>query len=160
MDAEALPAAVVEGIKKEKVDLDSPATTLTLIKLNAVVGVKGSFNSDGSLKSVGLTCAVCHSTVDDSFAPGIGRRLDGRADVVRIEPSSQADVPATPRSTADSSRFAALPRCPDSIAYGGAWMRQGTQVEFISVSDASASLPVRAGDPVVAPGAAPQAQAR
>ncbi|HEY3053717.1 MAG TPA: hypothetical protein VGK04_10070, partial [Thermoanaerobaculia bacterium] len=54
-----------------------PATTLTLIKLNAVVGVQGKFNADGSLKSIGLTCAVCHSTVDDSFSPGIGRRLDG-----------------------------------------------------------------------------------
>lgn len=79
VDAEALPAAVVDGIRKGTIDLDSPATTLTLIKLNAVVGIKGSFNADGSLKSVGLTCAVCHSTVDDSFAPGIGRRLDGWA---------------------------------------------------------------------------------
>jgi cytochrome c5 len=51
--------------------------TLTLLKLNAVVGVKGYFDPGGSLSSVGLTCAVCHSTVDDSFAPGIGRRLDG-----------------------------------------------------------------------------------
>lgn len=79
VDAAALPAAVVEGIKAGKVNLDDPATTLTLIKLNAVVGVQGKFNADGSLKSVGLTCAVCHSTVDDSFAPGIGRRLDGWA---------------------------------------------------------------------------------
>ncbi len=77
VDAAALPAAVVDGIKKGKVDLDDPATTLTLIKLNAVVGVQGKLNADGSLKSIGLTCAVCHSTVDDSFAPGIGRRLDG-----------------------------------------------------------------------------------
>jgi hypothetical protein len=79
VDAAALPPAVVDGIKKGKVDLDDPATTLTLIKLNAVVGVQGKLNVDGSLKSIGLTCAVCHSTVDDSFAPGIGRRLDGWA---------------------------------------------------------------------------------
>ncbi|MEO8035636.1 MAG: di-heme oxidoredictase family protein [Acidobacteriota bacterium] len=79
VDSAALPAAVVDGIKKGKVDLDDPATTLTLIKLNAVLGVQGKFNADGSLKSIGLTCAVCHSTVDDSFAPGIGRRLDGWA---------------------------------------------------------------------------------
>ncbi len=79
VDASALPAAVVDGIKKGKVDLDDPATTLTLIKLNAVVGVQGKLNTDGSLKSIGLTCAVCHSTVDDSFAAGIGRRLDGWA---------------------------------------------------------------------------------
>ncbi|MGZ4809348.1 MAG: hypothetical protein ACXV7D_08460, partial [Thermoanaerobaculia bacterium] len=79
VDAEALPASVVAAIKDGKVDLDDPATTLTLIKLNSVIGVKGTFNADGSLHSVGLTCAVCHSTVDDSFAPGIGRRLDGWA---------------------------------------------------------------------------------
>jgi hypothetical protein len=59
------------------VNLDDPAVTLTLLKLNAVVGVKGFFNKNGSLDSVGITCAVCHSTVDDSFAPGIGKRLDG-----------------------------------------------------------------------------------
>ena len=77
VDSALLPAAVVDAIKKGKVDLDSPKTTLALLKLNAVVGVKGFFNKKGTLSSVGLTCAVCHSTVDNSFAPGIGRRLDG-----------------------------------------------------------------------------------
>jgi hypothetical protein len=77
VDAAALPRAVVQAIKQGKVDLSSPKTTLALIKLNAVVGVKGFFNAKGTLRSVGLTCAVCHSTVDDSFAKGIGRRLDG-----------------------------------------------------------------------------------
>jgi len=57
--------------------LDDPATTLALISLNSVLGVKGTFNRDGSLRAVGLSCAVCHSTVDDAFAPGIGHRLDG-----------------------------------------------------------------------------------
>jgi len=53
-----------------------PATTLELLKLNAVVGVKGNFNQSGSLQSIGITCASCHSTVDNSFAPDIGKRLD------------------------------------------------------------------------------------
>ena len=79
VDAAALPPAVVKAIKKGKVDLDSPKTTLALLKLNAVVGVRGFFNRKGTLRTVGLTCAVCHSTVDDSFAKGIGRRLDGWA---------------------------------------------------------------------------------
>lgn len=79
LDMDALPADVVEKIKKGEVDLDDPATTLALINLNSVLGVKGTFNKDGSLKSVGLSCAVCHSTVDDAFAPGIGHRLDGWA---------------------------------------------------------------------------------
>jgi hypothetical protein len=78
VDSTALPRPVVRAIRKGKVDLDDPATTLALLKLNAVVGVKGSFKHDGTLKSVGLTCAVCHSTVDNSFAKGIGKRLDGR----------------------------------------------------------------------------------
>ena len=77
VDAEALPAALVEQIKAGKVDLDDPATTLALLKLNSVIGVTGFFDSAGRLRSLGIQCAICHSTVDDSFAPGIGKRLDG-----------------------------------------------------------------------------------
>src|SRR5215813_3310003 len=79
VDMDALPADLVEKIKKNEVNLDDPATTLALIKLDSVLGLKGTFNQDGSLKSIGLSCAVCHSTVDDAFAPGIGHRLDGWA---------------------------------------------------------------------------------
>src|SRR5688572_26962415 len=60
-----------------KVDMEALPPTLALIKLDSVLGVKGTIYPNGSLKAVGLTCAVCHSTVDDAFAPGIGRRLDG-----------------------------------------------------------------------------------
>jgi hypothetical protein len=77
VDVDALPRAVRSALRAGKVNLDSPATTLTLLKLNAVVGVRGHFNRSGTLSSVGLTCAVCHSTVNNSLAPGIGRRLDG-----------------------------------------------------------------------------------
>src|SRR5512134_1625945 len=79
VDVEALPRALQNQIKQGKVDLEDPAVTLALLQLDAVVGVSGFFNDDGSLSSVGITCALCHSTVDDSFAPGIGRRLDGWA---------------------------------------------------------------------------------
>ena len=79
VDSARLPKRLVASIKAGKVDLDSPATTLALMKLNAVVGIKGFFNRGGSLTSIGTTCALCHSTVDDSFAPGIGKRLDGWA---------------------------------------------------------------------------------
>jgi len=80
VDAEALPAAVVQGIQNGSIDLHSPATTIALLKLDAVVGLKGtveSVNGLDVLTRVGVTCALCHSTVDDSFAPGIGKRLDG-----------------------------------------------------------------------------------
>jgi hypothetical protein len=77
VDVDALPRAVRSALRAGKVNLNSPATTLTLLKLNAVVGVKGRFNRSGTLSSIGLTCAVCHSTVNNSLAPGIGRRLDG-----------------------------------------------------------------------------------
>jgi hypothetical protein len=77
VDSRALPDSLKQALAAGQVDLDDPATTLALLKLNAVVGLKGFFNSEGTLSSVGITCAVCHSTVDDSFAPGIGRRLDG-----------------------------------------------------------------------------------
>lgn len=79
VDTEALPAALVEEIKAGKVDLDDPAITLALLKLNAVVGVTGRFDKAGKIQSMGIQCAFCHSTVDDSFAPGIGKRLDGWA---------------------------------------------------------------------------------
>jgi hypothetical protein len=77
VDAAAIPSDVAAGIKFGAVNLDDPATTLALLKLNAVVGVKGNYNEKGELKSLGITCASCHSTVDNSFAPGIGNRLDG-----------------------------------------------------------------------------------
>lgn len=77
VDAEALPAAVVAGLRNGSIDLNNPATTLALLKLNAVVGVKGNFDGTGTLRGIGITCASCHSTVDNSFAPGIGKRLDG-----------------------------------------------------------------------------------
>jgi cytochrome c553 len=80
VDAEALPPAVVQGIQNGTISLTSPATTVALLKLNAVLGVKGTVetvNGVDTLTRVGITCALCHSTVDNSFAPGIGKRLDG-----------------------------------------------------------------------------------
>ncbi len=77
VDSEALPLDLVASIKAGKVDMDDPASTVALLKANAVVGVTAFLNPDGSAKSIGIQCAICHSTVDDSFVPGIGRRLDG-----------------------------------------------------------------------------------
>jgi len=80
VDVSALPMALLNQLKRGQVNLDDPATTLALLKLNAVVGVKGFFTQDGKrLRSIGVTCSICHATVDDSFAPGIGKRLDGWA---------------------------------------------------------------------------------
>lgn len=79
VDVDALPAALKKQIAAGKVNLDDPATTVALLKLNAVVGVTAFANADGSVKSMGIQCALCHSTVDNSFAPGIGKRLDGWA---------------------------------------------------------------------------------
>jgi hypothetical protein len=77
VDASAIPKQTAGAIKAGKVNLNDPKVTLALLKLNAVVGVKGVFSRNGRLTSMGITCALCHATVDDSFAPGIGRRLDG-----------------------------------------------------------------------------------
>jgi hypothetical protein len=79
VDVDALPGSVQSAIADGQVNLDDPAVTLTLLKLNSVVGVKGFFDRNGRLNSVGIECALCHSTVDNSFAPGIGHRLDGWA---------------------------------------------------------------------------------
>ena len=77
VDADALPPAVKAGIADGSIPLDQPATTVALLELGAVLGVVGQVDEGGTLQRVGITCALCHSTVDDSFAPGIGRRLDG-----------------------------------------------------------------------------------
>jgi mono/diheme cytochrome c family protein len=80
VDVDSLPDAIKSALAAGQVDLDDPATTVALLKLNAVVGVRGEVSSVGgrdTLTRVGITCALCHSTVDNSFAPGIGKRLDG-----------------------------------------------------------------------------------
>jgi hypothetical protein len=80
VDVDALPKSLIDQLKKGQVNLDDPGVTLTLLKLKAVVGVTGFFNNNQqSLKSIGIQCALCHSTVDNSLTAGIGHRLDGWA---------------------------------------------------------------------------------
>ena len=81
VDVQALPPAVIAALRAGQVDLNNPAVTVELLRLNAVVGVQGRVDDAGQLTSVGITCALCHSSVDDSFAPSIGNRLDGWANV-------------------------------------------------------------------------------
>lgn len=90
VDMDALPEALVKQVKEGKVNLDDPATTLALLKLNAVVGVTGRFNGGDTLMSMGVTCVLCHSTVDDAFAPGIGHRLDGWPNTRRAASTTMA----------------------------------------------------------------------
>ncbi len=100
VDIDALPIELRAALRKGQVNLESPATTLALLKLNSVVGVRGFFDANGErLQSVGITCALCHSTVDNSFAPGIGHRLDGWAardldvgKIIALSPSVQPFV--------------------------------------------------------------------
>ncbi len=104
VDAEALPQAVVDGIKSGAIDLTQPATTVALLKLNAVVGLKGTVATVGGVEQlthVGVTCALCHSTVDNSFAAGIGKRLDGWANrdldpgkIIALSPALDATTKA------------------------------------------------------------------
>jgi hypothetical protein len=79
VDVEALPRELIAQLKAKQVDLNDPSITVELLRLNAVVGVQGKVNDAGTLTSLGITCAFCHSTVDNSFTTGIGRRLDGWA---------------------------------------------------------------------------------
>jgi hypothetical protein len=76
VDVGKLPSILVEAVKGGKVDLDKTGTTIELLKADSVLGVKAFFNGD-VMTSIGITCALCHSTVDDSLTAGIGRRLDG-----------------------------------------------------------------------------------
>jgi hypothetical protein len=79
VDSTALPRKVQRALRAGTLNLDDPAVTLELLRLDAVVGLTGFFDQANRLKSVGIQCALCHSVVDNSFAPGIGRRLDGWA---------------------------------------------------------------------------------
>ena len=79
VDSEALPRSLASDLRRGRVDLEDPANTLALLRLRAVVGVTGFFDDAGRLSSIGIQCALCHSTVDDSLAPGVGRRRDGWA---------------------------------------------------------------------------------
>ena len=101
VDRDALPQDLTQRLKHGEVNLDAPATTLALLRLDAVVGVTGFFNADGSLRSLGIQCALCHSTVDDSLAPGIGHRLDGW-------PNRDLDVGAIVNLSPDLSAIAHL----------------------------------------------------
>jgi hypothetical protein len=100
VDVNALPHRLRNDLRRGRVDLNNPATTVTLLKLDAVVGVRGFFDDrNRRLESVGITCAICHSTVDNSFAPGIGNRLDGWAArdlnvgaIIALSPSVQPFV--------------------------------------------------------------------
>jgi hypothetical protein len=99
VDMEAVPRNIATAIKGGRVDLEDPANTLLLLKANAVVGVTGFFSQDGrTLRSVGIQCALCHSTVDNAFMAGIGRRLDGW-------PNRDLDVGAIAASAPDLSAF-------------------------------------------------------
>jgi len=79
VDVTALPRKLKRALRRGRIDLNAPATTLELLRLDAVIGLKGNVTAEGNLTSLGITCALCHSTVDDSFAPGIGHRRDGWA---------------------------------------------------------------------------------
>ena len=116
VDSQALTSPQINAVRQGKLNLDDPAVTSQLIKQNAVLGVVGTFNNN-SLSSVGFTCALCHSTVDNSVAPGIGSRIDGLANrdlnvgaIVASAPNLQPVVdllrlaPADANITADDVR--------------------------------------------------------
>jgi hypothetical protein len=106
VDADALPPELIDRIKRGEVDLDDPATTVLLLKLKAVVGVTGRFRPDGKIKSMGIQCALCHSTVDDAFRPSLGHRLDGW-------PNRDLNVGGIIASAPDLSVFEDLLGLPD-----------------------------------------------
>jgi mono/diheme cytochrome c family protein len=96
VDSEVLPPGILE-----KVDLKSPATTVALLKMNAVVGVQATVDSANHITHLGITCAFCHSTVDNSVIPGIGRRMDGWPNrdlnvgaIIALSPALPADKKA------------------------------------------------------------------
>jgi hypothetical protein len=108
VDINAIPADVAEALGRGEVDLTDPANTLLLLRANAVVGVTGVFSDDGeTLTSVGIQCAICHSTVDDAYAPGIGHRLDGW-------PNRDLNIGAIIASAPDLAAFVEMLQIPEA----------------------------------------------
>jgi len=101
VNVDALPPSLQRDLKAGRVNLGDPATTLALLKLNAVVGLTGFFDDSGAIQSLGLQCAFCHTTVDDSFAPGVGHMLDGW-------PNRDLNVGAIVATSPDLSAFTDL----------------------------------------------------
>ncbi len=101
VDVDALSKATIDALKVGKVNLDDPAVTVALLTSNAVLGVTGFSDGKGGLRTLGIQCALCHSTVDNSFAPGIGHRLDGW-------PNRDLNVGAIISLSADLSFFTKL----------------------------------------------------
>jgi len=108
VDQDSLPPSVIADLKAGRINLSDPAVTVALLRLNAVVGVRGFFDQSGKLSSIGIQCSLCHSTVDNSLAPGIGHRLDGWANrdlnvgaIINLSPdlSSIAKVLGVDQST-------------------------------------------------------------
>jgi hypothetical protein len=107
VDVEKLPFELQQAIAAGQVNLNDPAVTISLLKLNAVVGVTGHVTETNELSTIGIQCALCHSTVDDSLAPGIGRRLDGWA-------NRDLNVGAVINLAPDLSVFSDLLEVPDA----------------------------------------------
>jgi mono/diheme cytochrome c family protein len=108
VDVDALPTSLKKKIVRGQVNLEDPATTLALLKLNSVIGLTGFFDAGGRIEGLGIQCALCHSVVDDSFMPGIGRRLDGW-------PNRDLDVGAIVASAPDLSVFTGLLGVSDDV---------------------------------------------
>jgi len=116
VDVDALSKNTKRALRNGTINLGDPATTIALLREDAVVGVKGFFDHRGRLTSLGTTCALCHSTVDDSFAPGIGQRLDGW-------PNRDLNVGAIVAASPDLSFFADALQVPEATvrAVLGTW---------------------------------------
>jgi hypothetical protein len=108
VDIEKLPRSLRRKIRHGQVDLNDPATTLALLKLDAVIGLTGFFDASGQIERLGIQCALCHSVVDDSFIPGIGHRLDGW-------PNRDLDVGAIVAAAPDVSFFSDLLGVSDDV---------------------------------------------
>lgn len=107
VDLDALPPAIVSALEEGKANLDDPAVTAALLRLDAVVGVKGAVDAQNHVTRLGITCALCHSTVDDALTTGIGHRLDGW-------PNRDLDVGAIVNLSPDLSAVAHLLGAPEA----------------------------------------------
>jgi len=145
VDSDALGGALRAKINNGTVDLDDPATTLELLRLDAVVGVKGFFDANDDLSSLGIQCALCHSTVDDSFQPSMGERLDGWPNrdldvgaIAALAPDLSAVAPRWRRCSARTRR-----PCARRSGLGGRASSTPSSCSTVKPSDPVAARPRR-----------------
>jgi hypothetical protein len=163
IDRDALSPAILAALEAGEADLNDPTVTVDFIRRHAVVGIEGRFTPEGQLRQIAITCALCHSTVDDSVVPGVGRRLDGWANFDLDVEAILSPAPNTGKLDAPSSHDGTAFHSDASVPYWNAFvanLEAGETGTFVGLIDpVRFPLTARFGPAAAPPEATSSAQA-